>query len=766
MKRFPMMLQLTLILFCVMAIPMAILTWYSSARIVQHSESAIAESSLAGLNANRRLNENALGNMAQDVVRLATSKVFDRIRGFETFAEANANYGNVSSTLVVLSELQNLNHRVDGVYSSMFYLSDSDYVVSTDKGITRLDRYEPLDWMAKALEGRRGISGVWVPRKLASGVNVVTYVMPLNRLSTTTRGTIVVNLQEGRISDYLRSTEPGKHGYFLLEADGTIISHSDKNLLLTDGRDQPFIREILDAGSKEGYAFRETDGERLIYTWSKSELLGWWNVNLYSTDELMTKARTLQRGLIGLTIVIIFAGAVLTVLLATWLSKPVRQLVRAMRDRGHLGVANKNELLFLDAAFKRMQEEEEGLYQLLKEREQDTRSLAIHNLLRGDLTKQIAELFPASCFRVAVVSIDRYRRYVSHANPETRNYHRYVLISQCDGLFPDTVGARCVYQGGGCFVIVLNYGEEDPEAVSAGIGDALAAIRDSAAELLGHTVTIGVSSQAEDSVRLSDLVVEAMEVIKHRMIAGGGGITYWGQQADRGKKYMYPTNSERRIVNFLDKGDLGSIEDELANVRVEIESAEYISYDNILFIYNQLVGVTIKHLRENNISTSRIFAGRGNVYSAIASIDTLDELEDYLRGFFRDITQYLARSSGEANYGERIIRYLETHFREEIVYEDMAKKIGISYSYMRKIAYEVMGKSLIDYVNALRIERAKQLLLETNLSMTQIAAEVGYSNVQSFNRFFRKFEGIPPSGFKALRGAAAMPPAGGLEEHL
>lgn len=766
MKRFPMMLQLTLIMFCVMAIPMAILTWYSSARIVQHSESAIAESSLAGLNANRRLNENALGNMAQDVVRLATSKVFDQIRGFETFEEANANYGNVSRTLVVLSELQNLNHRVDGVYSSMFYLSDSDYVVSTDKGITRLDRYEPLDWMDEALEGRRGISGVWVPRKLASGVNVVTYVMPLNRLSTTTRGTIVVNLQESRISDYLRSTEPGKHGYYLLTSDGTIISHNDKQLLLTDGKRMPYIEEIVDGGSKEGYAFREVDGERLIFTWSKSELLGWWNVNLYSTDELLTKARTLQRSLILLTVVIIFAGAGLTVLLATWLSKPVRQLVQAVRARGHLGVSNKNELVFLDSAFKRMQEEEAGLYELLKERERDTRSLAIHNLLRGDVSKPIAELFPATCFRVAVVSIDRYRRYASHANPETRNYHRYVLISQCDGLFPDTIRARCVYQGEGCFVIVLNYGEEEPDAISADLKGALAAIRDMAAELLGHTVTIGVSSQAEDSVKLSDLVVEAMEVIKHRMIAGSGGITYWGQEADRGKKYMYPTNSERRILNFLDTGDLSSIQSELAHIRGEIESVDYISYDNILFIYNQLVGVTIKHLRENNISTSRIFAGRGNVYSAIASIDTLDELEEYLHGFFGDITQYLARSSGEASYGDRIIRYLEAHFREEIVYEDMAKEIGISYSYMRKIAYEVTGKSLIDYVNMLRIEKAKQLLAESNLSMTQIAGEVGYSNVQSFNRFFRKYEGMPPSSYKALKyGSPAMPAASGQEEH-
>lgn len=752
MTRIPMMLQLTLILFCVMAIPMAILTWYSDTKILQNSESAIAESSLAGLNANRRLNENALNNLAQDVVRLAATKVFDRVRSYETFEEVRASYSNVSHALVVLNELYNLNHRVNGAYSSYFYLSDSDYVLSTDKGITMLDRYESFDWMDDALDGRRGIGGVWVPRKLSSGVNVVSYVLPLNRLSTTTRGVIVVNLREKQIGDYLRASEPGKHGYFLLESDGTIISHNDKSLLFTDGKEQPFIKEILKKKTKEGYALHEVDGERLIYTWSRSPQFTWWNVNIYSMDELMTKAHTLQRSIILLTIIIIFVGAVLTVFLATWLSKPVRQLVRAVRARSSvLGLSNKNELVFLDAAFKRMQEEEEELYKLLKEREQDTRSLALQNLLRGEVTEQITELFPHPHYLVAIISIDRYRRYVSHTNPETRSYHRYILISKSESLFPDTVQAKSVYQGDGCFVIVINYRQEEADSGLEDIHNALTVVRDSAAELLGYSVTIGVSSQTESISMVTDKAAEAMEAIKHRMIEGSGGIIFWKQETDRGKKYIYPSNSEGRIVNFLDTGDLDSIIKELALIRDEIRSVDYISYDNILFIYNQLVGVTIKHLRENNISTARIFAGRRNIYSAIASIDTLDELEQYLHGFFGEIIQYLERNPGEVNYGERITRYLEEHFCEEIVFEDMAKEIGISYSYMRKIAYELTGKSLIDYTNMLRIQKAKQILMESTRSMTQIASEVGYYNVQSFNRFFRKYEGMSPSNYRALK---------------
>ncbi|MDF2836971.1 MAG: transcriptional regulator, AraC family [Paenibacillus sp.] len=752
MKRTPMMLQLIVILFCVMAVPTAILTWYSGEQTLQNSEQAIAESSLAELNASRKLNESALNNLTQNTVRLTATHIFDRIRPYETFKELNSSFHTVSNARAVLLQLLNLNRLGDEVQSSFFHLGDSDYVVSTDHGIKELEKFESIEWLKEALDGHRGISGVWYPRKLDSGVDVISYALPLNRLSTTTRGTIVVNLRESQIENAFRSSAAGHRAYMLLNNEGVIISHGDKSMLQQSAGEQPVIKDILKQHEKEGYTIREIDGERLLYTWSKSDRFGWINLNVNSVNELMARSHAMQRNMMLLTAAIILSGTVLSVLLATWVSKPARELVRTMRKRDNLGFKSKNELAYLDAAFKRMREEEEGLNELLHIREQDARSLAVHQLIRGELTPQAAEIFPLPHFLVAVISIDRYRFYVGKTNPETRSYHRYVLIAHSESLFRDGKRASCVYQGDGCFVLVINYGHTERNSVAADIHDALIEIRDKAADLLDHSATIGVSDPAEDMQEVSDRVALAMEAIKQRMIAGSGGIMYGKDEDGRDKKYIYPSNSERRMLNFLDNGDLDSIAKELKLIGDEIRSAEYVSYENILFVYHQLTGVTIKHLRENNVSTARIFAGRGNLYATLAAIDTLDELEEYMYEFCREIVQYLARTqSGTNHHGERIIQYLQERYREEIVFQDMAKEIGISYSYMRKIVYEVTGQSLIDYLNQLRIEKAKELLLDSSLTIAQIALDVGYYNAQSFNRFFRKFEGMPPSGYKASK---------------
>ncbi|MBW4081006.1 helix-turn-helix domain-containing protein [Paenibacillus sp. S150] len=755
MKRTPMMLQLALILFCIMAIPTAVLTWYSGAQIIENSEAAIGESTLAGLNANRQLNENALANLAQDTSRLAATNVFDRIRSFGTYDEINAGYNNVSRALAVTKELLNLNRRVDGVYSSYFYLNDSDYVISTDKGVSKLERYEPVGWTTDALAGQRGISGVWVPRKLNSGVNVVSYVYPLNRLSSTTRGLIVVNMRESQIGKYLHATEIGDSNYLLLDPGGKVISFNDKSLLLSDGFALPFLSELLNQDSSEGYAFRELNGKRMVYAWSRSALSGWWNVSWSSMDELMAKSRDMQGNIILLTGAIILLGTVMAVFLATWLSRPLRQLVRTIRLKSDLGVVNKNELAFLDMAFRRMQEEEESLFRLLQEREKDTRSLAVHRLLRGEIPPRITEVFPEACYRIAVVSIDQYRRYAGNTNVETRSYHRYLLGTKYEGLFPEGILARSVYHNDGCIVIVLNFAPDEHERSGVLIHQALETIRDQSLTLLGHSVTIGVSDLADAPEMIAQRLFEAMELIKQRMINGAGSITYWQEKEAKSRKYIDSESSERRILNFLDAGNLDGIFKELQSIRSQISREENISYDNIMFIYHQLMGATIKHLRENHIGTGRMIMGKGNIYTVLAAMDTLDELEEYLHELFREIVQSLDRSTRDTNHGERIIQYLRDNYRKEIVFEDMAKEISISYSYMRKIVYEQTGKSMIDLLNQLRIEQAKELLLDTDLTIKQIAAEVGYYNVQSFNRFFRKYEGMPPSSYKLAKSKSS-----------
>jgi len=69
-------------------------------------------------------------------------------------------------------------------------------------------------------------------------------------------------------------------------------------------------------------------------------------------------------------------------------------------------------------------------------------------------------------------------------------------------------------------------------------------------------------------------------------------------------------------------------------------------------------------------------------------------------------------------------------------------------SYLSYFFKEQTGENFIDYLNKVRIEKAKELLKDSSMSLSEIASQVGYSNAGYFNRIFKKIVGITPGQYR------------------
>lgn len=91
-----------------------------------------------------------------------------------------------------------------------------------------------------------------------------------------------------------------------------------------------------------------------------------------------------------------------------------------------------------------------------------------------------------------------------------------------------------------------------------------------------------------------------------------------------------------------------------------------------------------------------------------------------------------------------ILKYVENHYMDKITIEDMANEVDLSQSHFMKYFKNTMGTSFIDYLNEYRLTMASRLLVSSESSILDIAAEVGYENLSYFNRTFKKrFEMTP-----------------------
>ncbi len=133
--------------------------------------------------------------------------------------------------------------------------------------------------------------------------------------------------------------------------------------------------------------------------------------------------------------------------------------------------------------------------------------------------------------------------------------------------------------------------------------------------------------------------------------------------------------------------------------------------------------------------------------------DLMVFLVRYKRSFFdsknRDISELSADvlSPGDENI-QRAARYIVENYRRDVGLTEVAEYVNMSSTYFSKKFKEVTGFGFKEYLLNLRIKRASELLLETNLSVTEIAYESGFNDSNYFGDVFKKSKGISPLGYR------------------
>ncbi len=758
-RKLPIVVQLICMLVLTMVIPTTVIVYYSTVSLSQYSENEIADSVLAQLKSNSQMNERELFNLVQNVLTIVENSNIRNMKGISSYEILNSNYNNISKGLKLYTYLRTMDDNNSLIKSMAFIPQEWDYVITSDNGILRKKDYTDLSWLQEASEKMKGVSGYWYPRKEGTST-VISYLYQLNRLTTSVKGYIIVNIDEEKVCDILNyGTYKMDSNAFLLQHDGLIISDKDKSILLTKAYDLPYIQRIIESDSNEGYFDFEENGERILCAYLKLGNRNWIYGVTYSMEEMMIGVDQIRCSEVALMLITMVLSSAIVIIYAIRFSRPMRQLVGELKKKNaDIKTPNGNELTWLIHAFEDVEKQEEKLYETLRSREKDAKSRLLHNLLVGEIDieadcQALQELFPYKLFIVGIIMIDHRKAYLEKLNTKSRSYQRYLVLDFIENHMPEKYKVQATRYEGGCIAVILNMESYDQLQSPKELNALFSEIQKVAKEIFGHTVSIGMSGLHSHYEGIHECAFEAMEAVTGKIIQGTNSILFWREKEEKRNHYYYPYEHSEKISNYLSVSDLKGIKEEIEEIVKEIKSQKpIVEYENIKMIFNQLSSIAVKFMVERNIHIGKVLGKQSDIYTLIANAETLEELKDSVIGYYTKLIEYLEEQSskqvGERNYQEKIITYLNQHYREDLVYEEVAEQIGISYSYLRKIIKEETGKSPNDYINKIRIEEVKRMLLETELGLNEIAASVGYHNVQSVLRYFRKYEGITPKEFR------------------
>lgn len=139
-----------------------------------------------------------------------------------------------------------------------------------------------------------------------------------------------------------------------------------------------------------------------------------------------------------------------------------------------------------------------------------------------------------------------------------------------------------------------------------------------------------------------------------------------------------------------------------------------------------------------------------NIFSDLSKIDSKTELLIFFKNRLSECAAFIYNSKEEKENPliKKVFGYIQEHIAENFSLDDAASFAGVSSFYLSKLFKEETGETFINYVTDRRLEKGRLMLCETELSIKEISAEIGYNDQNYFSRIFKNKFGISPTDFR------------------
>lgn len=161
-----------------------------------------------------------------------------------------------------------------------------------------------------------------------------------------------------------------------------------------------------------------------------------------------------------------------------------------------------------------------------------------------------------------------------------------------------------------------------------------------------------------------------------------------------------------------------------------------------------IINTCDKLLATYNTST-QVLTSNKHILSNIFGCTLLSQYKEIIENVIKVTTSYLNNYLQSKN---KLIldtlNYINNHYHEDITLLDIANKVHVNSSYLSRSFKEHTGATIIATLNNKKIEKAKELLLNSDLKIYEISEAVGISDTTYFSHFFKKNTGLSPKEFK------------------
>lgn len=521
--------------------------------------------------------------------------------------------------------------------------------------------------------------------------------------------------------------------------------------IISDTEGNEFFRFSSDANRS-----REIDGEWISFHYHST--VNSWNYTYYLPESLAYQNITMIKLIFLMSMLACVVGVYIMIRFFVKKNyKPVSELTEFFKDRDSSNI--NNEYLYLHDMITEIFKERNLLLSKADKQEEKIAKYAIMKLIYGhSLTVFEYELLDQYGFdfedgNFIVVRLKPYnfaeiffdKNDMSSEN-EKAYMAEYIICNILSELFTENDVKNVYFSENGAIIYIT---QQVKESVPL----------DTVLEMANNFIksnfnfefsaAIGAQHSGEGGIMLSYneaiLAEESMTITASPRICN-----YNGAGGRIQNIFGYSIELEKRLTEMVKLGIQKKVHEIINSIFNRAAKAKWISPDEIKLLAASLNTTAIRILYEKGITDDNAFVGGLGVMRG----GNLEELRRFALETFDALCEMSAPNSEiQKKRLEDIAEYVRKNYNNPALnVSGIADAFSINSHYLSSLFKKNMGKKLIDYLNEIRIEKAKKLLLETDDKVRDISEKVGFYSYRTFVRVFTDISGMSPTAYRENRG--------------
>lgn len=302
------------------------------------------------------------------------------------------------------------------------------------------------------------------------------------------------------------------------------------------------------------------------------------------------------------------------------------------------------------------------------------------------------------------------------------------------------------------YIIIFNYTPNLKISIDEKITAVSKEIQSCISEVIKATCTIYMGIQVGSMQEIKRAYEEMLILKNYRFYMQDGLILY------NSKREFNFSNIDFNYMNDLVKefdhylGDLNiELLAHLEYVFFEKVKRENVFAADVKIVIERLVNSLGKSVEKSGFMYRQVI--QDSWVKQLFNIDNVYELNETFHRHLLDTVDVLKKNASYTCTPEmrKILKYISEHLQEDISLETIAAHVNMNSSYFSRYFKSKTGGNFIDFLTGVRIQKAKELLLETELTIEEIAMKVGHVNKAYFTKVFKKVTGSNPGEFRKKR---------------